>query len=202
MSSFAGHSFIWKEITRKEFEYIVSNTNHEWELEEMLCSTAVVFPENFDFINCKAGITATLGLHIIEISGFGDISHSRAYLEHSQNKMQTFESQAEVIIKTAFPDITFNEMKNWTVRELMDYLAKAEWKLNNFNSISFALEVPDSIEEKKLTPEEVEKAKKEMIKQGVDPMIALAEYIMKPGKEFQMPTNKFIGGQDWRRVKE
>jgi len=180
----------------------MANISNEWELEETLCETAVVFPENFDFKNSNAGLAATLGLHIIELSGFGDPSHPMGYLEASTKKMEMFESQAEVVINAAFPHITFENMENWTIQELMDYLAKAQWKLSNFFGMPFVMEFPEPQEPKAMTDQEIKKLKEEIISHGGDPMIDLPpQHVLKQRPKIQIPT-KFIGGRNWRSVKE
>jgi hypothetical protein len=126
--------------------------------------------------------------------------------------MKSFDAQAEVIIKTAFPDITFEEMENWTKEKFMLRLAQAEWQLVELRKVPLRLvraDEPDPdhnpeeyddegeilegwYDEEENMPDPIMKIAEDMRKQGIDPMFALREFIKKPKPQYV--ERPLIGG--------
>lgn len=192
--------YIFRILTRREYREILAVAQTESMVEEIVCQVAVLYPEGIDFANGAAGLPSLLAPHILQESGFGGADKSRMYLDKYRMEMTRFEAQAEVAIQAAFPHTTDEEMQDWTVNEFMRKLARAEWLLQNVHGY------PVSFQEQEAPEEEVEEQEPptfkelgdEMRRNGLDPMIEYAPYIMKARPFAETP---FIGGTDyWRRV--
>ena len=201
-----GHRFVlWRELTRQEYRNIMNTATSEEEIEERICQAAVLYPK-VDFATGLAGIPQVLAPQIVEVSGFGNPDQAFHYIDqHREHIERSFETQAEVIIKAAFPDITFKEMRQWSVYQLTERLVQAEWKLKFIDKVTLEFNGPEAPAQDAddeglvVDPEEARKELREtaakMREQGVDPIFALAPYILtkKPYVEFP-----FITGTDWR----
>lgn len=189
--------FLFRPLTRREYARILAYTSDRMLQDELVCQTAVVYPEGIDFSACEAGIASTLAPYIINESGFGNLQRSHDYFTLYKEAMNSFDMQAEAVIQAAFPSITEEEMKDWTVDKLMRMLAKAEWILREVKGYKH-VEFQEIKEERKETePMDFKKIGDELRKEGIDPMLALADQIVKPPTFTEFP---FIAGvQYWRR---
>ena len=205
-----GELFLWRPLSRIEFDIISKSSNHDKMLrEEMICQTAVLYPK-VNFTIYKAGIPTVLTPQIVEESGFGTVEKTHAYLHRTRmGVLDNFTAQAEIVIAAAFPNYTFEIMKNWNIEQLLDMVARAEWKLNVIDGKDFAFQIDkeevDEDEEPK-TPEEIIEEEKESVRElvqdiitnGGDPILELNEY-------FSIKTKKsyiefpFIMGFNWDR---
>lgn len=75
MSDFNNEVFIWRPIRRKEYRDIqrVEGVKDEYYMEEAICRTCVLFPEDYAMHKItfgKAGLPTTLSQLIMERSGF------------------------------------------------------------------------------------------------------------------------------------
>lgn len=75
MSDFNGEMLIWRPIRRKEYRDLqrVEGAADEYYLEESICRTCVLFPEDYAMHKItfgKAGVPTTLSQMIMERSGF------------------------------------------------------------------------------------------------------------------------------------
>jgi len=200
------HNIIWRELTRREYRHINQTAKDEFELEELLCATAVLHPP-LDYKRGLAGIPGVLAPLIAETSGFMDERQLLDSLEFHRGSMSQFENQAETYIKVAFPQYTFEEMADWTVDKLTNILARAEWALTNVaragnGSPAPVFEAQQSQQANTQRPsttsskEQFKKAVANIREQGMDPMIVLSpQIISKPA--YIIPP--LIGGtSQWR----
>ncbi|AOQ24714.1 hypothetical protein MTAT_20590 [Moorella thermoacetica] len=64
-------TFYWRTITRPEYKEIVNNDKLTvFEREEVICEKCVLFPEQYDFKHCRAGVPTLLAEEIMDFSGF------------------------------------------------------------------------------------------------------------------------------------
>lgn len=190
--------FIWKLLNTKELEIINKTSAYDvQEREDLVCQYAVIFPKDIDFSNYKAGVPPTLAPLILEESGFTSADKIYKYLDGLRKDLETnFISQASVIIVSAFPQYTFNEVENWDIETFLDILAKAEWKFKVLDGRDFKLEktkLEEETEEEK--KEKLKKLEEALIQMGGDPILHLYEdYYKKEKKYTELP---FIVGNNY-----
>jgi hypothetical protein len=185
--------FVFRPLTRQEYEEILMFSPNEDAAEEAICKTAVVFPVRYDFSNSKAGVVPFLRNEIIQASGFHDQNKIAEFIDMAREMMSSFHEQAITVIATAFPQMRMEEIESLPVEKLMKYLARAEWALQNIHgkNIEFRRKVNEGEEgeesqEEKLTLTEIAKRLRE---QGIDPMLHFGPPPKKPYVEFPL-----IGG--------
>lgn len=182
MTQYDGIVFIFKALGRGEFKEIMSDARfNDFIKEEMLCVQCVIYPENFDWVNCPAGIPSLLAKEILEKS-FLDFEESmKLRKNYYRAEMYDIDNQITCIIQEAFPNFTLEEIESWNMEDTMKYLSRAEWKLQNLRGVSLcetqprpetatATQPPKSdttirggSKKSKLTPEKT-KAKAEFLK--------------------------------------
>jgi hypothetical protein len=170
VTSFGDYSFVWRPLTRREYQLI--NSFPIEDLHIAVCRTVVVWPEQVDYDTLPCGIVEQLGNGIIEESGFGSQEYIDTMLTRSRNSMELFERQAECAISATFPYISFEEMQDWPVVKLIDYLARAEWTMQNIHKVPLEF-VKQQSETPPPTAEELRKA-------GIDPMSVLDPAAFRP----------------------
>lgn len=165
--------FIVCPLNRKLYEQIVHEAEDEDDRNERVCLASVLHPK-IDVSRCPGGWISTLAPEIIRLSGFSDPQGPIQIFEGARQANKAFEMQAENLIKFAFPEIRFDEMKSWNIYELMDHLARAEWLMKNAYDIDPGLDLhpPEQPGEE----ETVENIRK----QGMDPMRVLPPPQKKP----------------------
>lgn len=195
--------YIFRLLTRREYKEILMVADTEDMIQEIACQIAVIYPQGLNFATGDAGLPGLLAPHIIHESGFGSQEKPQEYLSMYRDYMTTFDAQAEATIQAAFPHITEEEMEDWTVGRLMKSLAKAEWLLQNVHGYPISFKTADELEGEEEYVEEQEpptfkELGNEMRRNGLDPMIEYAPYIVKPRQFAEFPL---IGGTDyWKKV--
>lgn len=197
-----GHRlFIWRPITKDEYNTICKTcAGDELLKEELICQLSVLYPE-VSFATYKAGIPGTLTPQILEESGLGSQEKVYRHLDFSRGKIiEDFATQAEIVIAAAFPQYKFEEMKKWNIEQLLDMVAKAEWKLNVLDEKDFVFktvtEESEEVQETKSPKEELREIEQNIIQNGGDPILQL-------GHIYQLDNRKdyieypFIMGYNW-----
>lgn len=147
-----GEEFLFRPLSRGEYEKATTTFNNDAAAEEYICSRATILPKDYDFENCQAGIPSILARQIIFESGF-DESNPKAqdYLLQFREEMNSIENQIPCVIKEAFQDISFEEIENWGLEKTLKYYARAEYILNVLQNrdIQFISEEEQSKQQKK-----------------------------------------------------
>lgn len=171
-------TFFFRELTRKEYRLLTSLPYaNEYELEEAICQTAVVYPEGYDFsVHGRAGVVKTLSVQILVASGFANPGQTVEMLEQHRQSMQQFESQAETLVSLVF-HIRHEEMADWTQDQFLQYVARAEWVMQNIWKLDYAFMEQKEEGEEKAQPT-LEEMAAEIREAGGDPMIELRHLIV------------------------
>lgn len=190
--------FIFRELTRKEYKSIVDDPYlDDYALEETICKTAMLYPDNYDFsTRGRAGIAKALAAEITVVSGFAHPEQQVQMLDYYRQDMASFDSQAETIIQLVFPNVTEKEMQNWTQEHLMKYLARAEWVMREIWQMPFEFARRDSNENDKteeVEPPSIEEIGTEIRAQGGDPMLVLKDQLIQK-KDYNYVQFPLIGG--------
>lgn len=133
--------FIYRPLGRKEYKDIVTNKNYDdYDKQDIICKAVILYPEDFDFDNCLAGIPGKLCNEIIEKSCLDP--ESMFYLLHMQREeSEQLGSEMTCIIAEAFPSYTIDEIESWNNFKFMKIYAQAEWLLTNMRGIEFKMDI-------------------------------------------------------------
>jgi hypothetical protein len=190
---FNNKEYVFKSLGRKEYQHIIDLTSNEYELEDAICQTALVYPEEYDFAySPHAGISNNIAPLIVEISGFSKLDSVLDMYQQSKIKVERFDEQCIALVKAAFPEYRHDEMEEWTWEQLMDYSARAEVIMRLLGHDVSLVNKKDEVEE------EVKKQAdfvKELRKNGIDPMFYFKDEIMQKKDYLEFPL---IGGIHWQ----
>ncbi len=142
-SEIEGQLFSYRPLGRKEYKDIVTNDNlDEWDKQDAIVKTALVYPVDFDLDNCPAGIPDKLCNDIIEKSCLDP--ESMIYLLHmNRQEAEQLGSEMSCIIAEAFPNYSIDEIESWNNFKFMKIYAQAEWLLKNIRGVEFNLDIID-----------------------------------------------------------
>lgn len=131
-------AFFYRALGRKEYHDLVTSEEfNNFDKEELLCETCVVWPENYDWENCDAGIPTELAKAILKNSYLDSKDSRRAVLSYYRSEMYNLDNQITCIINEAFPQYDIETIEKWDVEKTMKYLSRAEWKLTNMHGLQF-----------------------------------------------------------------
>lgn len=123
---FSNEEFIFRTLSKKEYKYIKSISETEYDLHDNICNIGCLYPEDYDFNYCYyAGLSDYVSNIIEEESGFTNIDKIMECYYNAKNNI-TLEEQCMDMIKAFIPEYTYEEMKDWTWKQLMETAARAE----------------------------------------------------------------------------
>lgn len=135
--------FIYRPLRRKEYKDILGNNNlDDVSKQDAICKTVLIYPFDFDFDDCSAGIPTMLYEDVIEKSCLDP--ESMFYLLHmNREECEQLGSEMTCIIAEAFPSYTPEEIEAWDNFKFMKVYAQAEWILTNIRGVEFKVDVGD-----------------------------------------------------------
>ena len=194
---FLDTDFIFKTLTRKEYKYILKSCASKIDVEDSVCNTCCIYPEEYDFETCGfAGLNEYVADILIDLSGFKDIQTVLG--EYRQAKEFTnLEIQCMDLIKAFIPEYTYEEMEEWTWDKLMHVTARAE-KVAELKG--FDWHIQDQSEEYMEEMSKINSDNQEFIKElqdnGIDPMYYFSEELEQNFKR-EVLDFPLIGGIHW-----
>jgi hypothetical protein len=110
--------------------------------------------------------------------------------------MENFDAQAPVLIATAFPQYTFEEIESWTREKIIKRCVQAEWQFQNIRgmkgwTLTKTVEEGDEPAEEVKMPTLSEEAWR-LLREGYDPMLIFNE--MFPKQKTPYVERPIIGG--------
>lgn len=194
---FLDEDFIFKTLSRKEYKYILQTNDSRYDLQDAVCNTTCVYPENYDFSECGfAGLVEFAADSIIKHSGLADIQDVLA--EYKQYKAQTnLELQCMDLIKAFIPEYTYEEMEEWTWSKLMYMTTRAE-RIAELKGFDWHIEDQSAAyleEVNKITVDNQEFVE-ELKKNGIDPMHYFSDDLKTTFKR-DILDFPLIGGIHW-----
>ena len=138
--------FIYRPLGRREWCNICDNKElTQFEREELVCGLCTLYPENYDFGDCVAGIPSKLNNEIMKRSylSLDDMINMISYYRQETN---TINSNITCIINEAFPNFDIEEIENWDMDKTIKYFTRAEWKLINLRQIPIDTDILEVIE--------------------------------------------------------
>ena len=194
---FLDMDFVFRTLTRKEYKYIVQSCTNKMDMEDTICNTSCLYPEEYDFENCGfAGLNEYVSDILVDLSGFKDI---QTVLAEYRNAKETanLEIQCMDLIKAFIPEYTYEEMEDWTWEKLMFMTARAE-KIAELKG--FDWHVQDQTEEYVEQINKMNSDNKEFIKElqdeGIDPMYYFSDEL-ESGFKHEILDFPLIGGIHW-----
>lgn len=185
-----GMTFIWRPLTRAEYYRIVARAERGEDVAYEVCQIGVLHPEGIDFTSLPGGTVTMLSDAIWYISAAPSMERLEAMLNKGRAAMQSVERQAECTIAVVFPGTRIEEMRDWPYVKLIDYMARAEWALNNIHMLPLRFGQVDESGKPAIKPDPGE-----LRKQGIDPMQLINPASLRP-QYMDIPV---IGGtRDWR----
>lgn len=146
-SEIGGQIFIYMPLSRKKYKKIMSNTElSSFEQEDEICKAALLWPEDFDFDNCHAGIPPALYQEIITKSFLTNFSDMIYLIEAYREEAEELDSQMTCIISEAFPNYTVEEIEEWDMLKFTRMFTKSEWKLKNLRSLELNQDVVEFLQ--------------------------------------------------------
>lgn len=139
--------FIYRPLGRKEYKDILSNQNlDDYEKQDAMCKTVLIYPNDFDFDECAAGIPDKLYQDVLEKSCLDP--ESMFYLLHMhREECEQLGCEMACIIAEAFPSYTLDEIESWNNFKFMKIYAQAEWVLTNIRGVEFRVDVGEYLAE-------------------------------------------------------
>ena len=194
---FLDNDFIFRSLTRKEYKYLLQSGLSQMDMEDSICNTACLYPEDYDFTVCGfAGLNEYVANIIKDISNFSDI---RSILNeyHKYKEMDNLETQCMDLIKAFIPEYTYEEMEEWTWEKLMQITVRAE-KVAALRGFEWSLkdESEQYIEEMQNINSENKEFLKELETNGIDPMFYFEDEIKHTFKK-EVLDFPLIGGSHW-----
>ena len=194
---FLDNDFIFRSLTRKEYKYLLQSGLSQIDMEDSICNTACLYPEDYDFTVCGfAGLNEYVANIIKDISDFSDI---RSILNeyHKYKEMDNLETQCMDLIKAFIPEYTYEEMEEWTWEKLMQITVRAE-KVAALRGFEWNLkdESEQYIEEMQNINSENKEFLKELETNGIDPMFYFEDEIKHTFKK-EVLDFPLIGGSHW-----
>lgn len=129
-----GYDFIVKALGRRDFKDIMTNTSlNHYLKEEAICEICCLYPSNFNFEECEAGIASGLFKEIISFSFLSNSQEEERskLMSYFRNEMLELHNQINCMISEAFPSLRFDEIENFDMLTAIRYLSRAEWILQN-----------------------------------------------------------------------
>lgn len=138
MIQLGNQPFFYRALGRKEYRDLMSNKEvSDYEKEDILCEVCTVWPEDFDWEDCDAGVPRELAKAILKNSFLDSSDARKTVLSYYRSEMYDLDNQITCIINEAFPSYDIEEIETWDVEKTMKYLSRAEWKLHNFQGLQF-----------------------------------------------------------------
>lgn len=188
-----GQMFIYRPLGRLEYKQLINSEISDIEKEDVICKACLIYPENFDFDDCLAGIPTELSRLILKNSFLDSLESKQLIINYHRSEMQQFDNQITCIISEAFPSLDIEEIESWDMAKTAKYLSRAEWKLNILRQIPIDYDTSDRMMEQEwniqhsngeMDKQEESKTHNQVQNQGVTPRKKSAEEIAELKRKF------------------
>jgi hypothetical protein len=188
------YTFVFRPILREEYKEL--EYEDEGEYQEIICRTAVLYPEDYDFGDGIAGIAEVVSNYILNVSLLHQ-GQAKQALEVFREQLNIYDYQADCIIAEAFPKYSLEEIQGWPLEKAMYYLSRAEWILINLRGVPLqeAQELQQSPQQQQYdyqfekAPEPVANTKS-MSQEELEVMQMLAQNEAAQGRQLKVNTDQ------------
>ena len=137
MYKFDNIVFFYRSLGRSEYKKIFNSDFDDMAKEELICETCTLWPNEFDFEDCDAGIPSVFAREILKNSFLDSPESRNTVLDYYRGEMFDLDNQITAIINEAFPNLDIEDIEAFDVDQTCKYLSRAEWKLHNLRGIPF-----------------------------------------------------------------
>lgn len=128
--------FMYRPLGRSEFKQLLEDERfNDMQKEEIICQACVLWPEEYDYEECEAGIPTNLASAILKNSFLDSIESRKLITTRYRQEMFDLDNQITCIINEAFPQFDIEEIEQWDIAKTAKYLSRAEWKLMNLRGL-------------------------------------------------------------------
>lgn len=194
---FQNLEFYFKSLTQNEYQNLLAVSENDYDLEDNICQTALIYPENFVFKETGfSGISKNFSKIILENSLFMNVNEYKNVYMKYKNQMNDFKNRCIAIIKSQFQEFTFEEMEEWPLEKIFKYVTRAEYiyNISRPEEEQINLELNNDFEE--VEERDKEEIYNEMLENGIDPVIYESQNIIYNKKHLK--EDLFIGGSAWK----
>jgi hypothetical protein len=143
--------FMYRPLGRLEFRQLLEDERfNDMQKEEIICQACALWPEEYDYDECEAGIPTNLASAILKNSFLDSIESRKLILARNRQEMFDLDNQITCIINEAFPQFDIEEIEQWDIAKTSKYLSRAEWKLMNLRGLEMSF---DPIQEQGDSPQ-------------------------------------------------
>lgn len=195
---FLDTDFVFRTLTRKEYKYIINNESSRFDVEDAICNTSCIYPEDYEFRDCGfAGLNEYVADIIEDLSGFKDVQV--ILNEYNQAKQfETMETRFMDLIKAFIPEYTYEQMEEWTWEKLikMGVCAERVAVLRGFEPYTLIDKSEEFNKElSKMNPDNPAFIR-ELDENGIDPMFYFEDNLKHTFKN-EIVEFPLIGGSHW-----
>lgn len=132
-----GSSFVWRALTRKEFNRAMDYYEDEYDRAEYVCQVCILDPLEVDYsTDMIAGIPEVLTENILLVSGFSnDTTEMELAMKAYENEMNLFSNQIACVVVEAFPYLTIDDVENWNLKKTLWYYSRAKWIMETLRGV-------------------------------------------------------------------
>lgn len=157
-----GQEVVFRELTFNEYDKVIEYKNNEEkssvDAEDFIISSAVVYPDKFDFNKLPAGTISSLAQEIVDFSGFYSPSLAKQILENKRQNANEVRSLMKAFVLATINSYKPEDLDEMTFSQLAERVALSE-KIIEIQQNSYGIQ-PTNITLQLIDPEEEEQKKK------------------------------------------
>lgn len=156
--SIKGRDVVFRELTFKEYNKILYLQGLDGfssaDIEDLILSFAIVYPEQFDVMSIPPGIVSSLSQEILDISGFFTVSLAKSILEQKRYEATEVKNLMKAFVLATISTYTPEDLEDMTFSELAEKVALSEkiieikQSMNGLEPSNLSLQLIDPEEEK------------------------------------------------------
>lgn len=172
-------TLIFRELTFKEYNKILSikelENSSSADLEDIILSISIVYPENFDTLKIPPGNVSSLANEILDLSGFTSARVAKFILNEKRNEANEVKNLMKAFVLATIATYSPEDLEEMTFSQLAEKVALAE-KIIEIKQGVNGLE-PTNLKLDLIDPEEEEeKEKTRAARHNSSKMPGAAEY--------------------------
>lgn len=157
-----GQEVLFRELTFNEFDQITEYKNSEGasstDAEDLIISSAVVYPENFNFEKLPPGLISSLAQQIIDFSGFYSAKLAKQVLENKREQAGQVRSLMKAFVLATIHAYSPEDLDDMTFSQLAEKVAISEKIIEIIQGMNGVQ--PTNLTLQLIDPEEEEEKKK------------------------------------------
>lgn len=150
-------TLIFRELTFKEYSQVLSyqdlDDSSSADLEDLILSFGIIYPENFDIYKIPPGNVSSLAQDILDLSGITSAKIAKQTLDLKRAEASEVKNIMKAFVLAAIASYSPEDLENMTFSELAEKVALAEkiieikQGINGIQSTDLTLQLIDPEEE-------------------------------------------------------